>query len=246
MESVEINDALLTIDPPSKPVWTIVEAYRKTQAPTLKQKMEVLAALSYCENKRPLIKILAEERSRGESTKSSSEELEKSRELCGQVPESAYTLRRDILQEAADAGSVQAMLSFFDTGPLGRWPGADEYVPLTKVEIADWQKKGIAYLEKAASLGSVEAYKALSGIYAPRTAGNGAESYQSAATSYAYDYVWASAKLLSHDLSAEAKQQVHSYLKNQESLLTAEQMKEGRKQAKTIVSNSKQSNSTGK
>ncbi len=241
-----ITSALISLDPPALPVSKILEAYRNTPSPSPQQKMAVLAALSYCENKRPLSQLLADKRSRGESTQQTAEELEKSRELCRQVPDSAYMLRRQIIQAEADSGSIEAMLSFSDAGPLGRWPDKDEYVPLTSAEMQQWQKQSIDYLERAASLGSLDAYKALSGIYAPRAADNGGASYQNAATSYAYDYIWATGKLMSPDLSAEAKQQLHSYIKYQESQLTVEQMKEGRKQAKTIVEKASQTSSLRK
>lgn len=119
---------------------------------------------------------------------------------------------------------------------MGRWPGDEEYLPLTKDQINEWSALAVSYLQQSAQAGDRGAYKTLASIYKVDSEDRIIGGYSDKMTSYAYDYVWAASVVADPDVPETTKRSVTAYIRKIESGLSSTEKDEGRAKALAIHS----------
>jgi hypothetical protein len=167
-ERPPLLESLSANRPPPRPAWQIVEAFRRSGAPTPSEEDKVFYALSYCANVAAAPRMLREMRAHGQAAGPASDALERhvrdSVVVCSRLGPGEYVLRSTIAKRRADAGDVEAMLTHFEVGPGGAGASLERNAVSIEVHQA-WLRESITYLEIAMGRGKLKALSTLAAIY---------------------------------------------------------------------------------
>ncbi|WP_146749223.1 hypothetical protein [Paracidovorax anthurii] len=229
---------LSPLENPRLPVDKMVAQYLGKHKRSLEDQMEIISALSFCANRRGLGNVIAQSRSAGlaEEVRELSVSYDAYVEYCKNLGDGYYSLRKDILGSLAASGDLEAKKLYFEVGPMGRWLGDEEYLPLTKEQINEWSALAVSYLQQSAQAGDRGAYKTLASIYKVDSEDRIIGGYSDKMTSYAYDYVWAASVIADPDVPETTKRSVTAYIRKIESGLSSTEKDEGRAKALAIHS----------
>lgn len=234
-----IIDALSSLQPPVRPVWTLIELYEKSSSHTVKDDLEIVSALSYCANNKDNLEFLRELRASGQAIPEQVAAIESStvisQPLCVRLSDADFDRRSKVMRAWAEKGNAEAMLGFFEVGPPGGWKleGHDENRSAT---VLAWRSEAIAHLERALDMGRVEAFATLAEIYRRRAEEDFIfQGVENAGRSYAYGYAYAMA-LRSSTTNEDVRSGLQNYVmklgdglsekEKQESEIAAEKMLE--------------------
>lgn len=240
-EKLNVADWMTGMDKPKSPVHEIFSKYSAKSTHTNAEKGEMISGLSYCANRRTVGQVAGAQRSRGSVDDANSllDVHQDYLKYCGGLNDSAFSLRKSILAELAERGDADARMSYFEAGPLGRWPTPNEYIPLTQDEIASWNKTAVQFLEQATREGDSRSYKTLASMYGASKDDPILGSLSNQSTSYAYELLWISSIQSNRETPKELKDSLNNYMSHVISKFTPEQKREGMKKAAQIQSNLK-------
>lgn len=241
-----ILDSISGMAAPKKIVSKLISDYRSNASPSAEEKMELLSALSFCANRRSITTVIGEERGKGTSNPTEMQGLNATYaeyiKYCTDLSDDSYLTRRSILDSLAAQGHPEARSSYFEVGPLGRWPQENEHIPLSKEQIDDWIETSVNHLLKNSNEGDFQAYKTLATIYESRPddpiLGKSADKVKA----YTYDYLWGTSIVANPKTSTEVKNSIATYLNEKGKELNSAQIDQAHKNAVKIHSDSKPGN----
>ncbi|WP_343593954.1 hypothetical protein [Paracidovorax wautersii] len=235
-EELNVAGWMTGMQKPKIPVHEIVAKYRGSSLHNDSQKEELVSGLSYCANRRTVGQVVGDQRSHGlvEEANSLATVHQDYIKYCGGLDDSAFLLRRDVLADLAGSGVVEAKEMYFEAGPLGRWPAANEYIPLSSDEISSWGRKSVQLLEQSIRDGDFRSYKTLASIYGSSADDPVLGSFSNPSTSYAYEVLWVSSMQGNPETPKELKDSLRNYMDSLATKFTAEQRREGAEKAEKI------------
>jgi hypothetical protein len=240
-EEINVADWMTGMEKPNIPVHEIVSKYRSNNYHTSAEKAQLVSGLSYCANRRTVGVVAGEQRSRGavDDANSLLNVHQDYIKYCSGLDDAAFSLRRSIVENLADSGIAEAKIMFFEAGPLGRWPTANEHIPLTQDEIATWNKTAVKYLEQNVKDGDFRSYKTLASMYGASAGDPILGQISNQSTAYAYESLWVASLLANPETPKEVRASLANYMRNIEGKLSPEGKKEGLEKAARIHLNMK-------
>lgn len=237
-DEVDVAAWVISMDPPERPVHEIVSRYRGVKNHDNRLRAELIKGLTYCENRRSIGEIVGGHRSKGDVSAAAElmDEYHGYLKYCSGLDPSSIRLREVVVGELADGGDMQAKSLYFQIGPMGRWPGENEYIPMSKQDIDAWNNKAIRYLNETLRAGDYRSLKTLASMYAaPRDLILGGLHNESMA--YAYESLWIASVLADPQSSKEAKDGIAKYRTILEGRVSAETRRDGLNKAEEIYIN---------
>lgn len=241
-----ILDSISGMTVPKEIVSKMISDYRSNATPSAEEKLDLLSALSFCANRRSITTVIGEKRGKGTSTPTEMQGLNATYadyiKYCADLSDDSYLTRLSILDSLATQGHSEARSSYFEVGPLGRWPQENEYIPLSNGQMDEWIETSINHLQKNSKAGDFQAYKTLATIYGSSPddpiLGKSADRVKA----YTYDYLWVTSLVANPATPDEVKNGVADYLKKKAKELNAAQLEQARANAMKIHSESKTGN----
>jgi hypothetical protein len=222
-----VSDAITGLAVPRKNVRVLFDDFHRNINPSQSEKIELLSALSFCANRINVAAVIGNERGRGSTDMAEMQALKSTHEdyvkYCGDLPDGAYHARRDILNNLANQGDVNAKAMYFEVGPLGRWPQPNEHVPMTNEQIDSWVDKSIEFLRQNSGEGNFQAYKTLATIYGGTADDPILGRVMDPVKAYTYDYLWVNSIMANPNTSLKIRNEMGAYLARISNNLTADQ-----------------------
>jgi len=249
-----IFESLRNVPIPADSVKNLVRNYTNINNPTLKESLEVVSALSFCE--RRVAYGETPDAAAGRSQQLPDAAARRSQQLqeeyatyCADLEDVDYLENKNIMRSLIQAGYIEAKLMYYDVGPLGKRAAEEEIINAIGEDAArQWLDEAIDHLLDYARDGGSRpdiAYSVLAAMHGgfaeKPPAGSVFGEQFDAEKAYAYEYLRAAA-LIAHpppaappEVARQIQENCLQSLRRMEGELTPEQINAARRYARGIL-----------